>query len=131
MRGEAMEYESCEQYVLGELEEAQADNDRLRGENERLGAQCSILQERLDALSTPSRMQEYITEQGRRYVFDACSYADVTDARYPDGSTVPFRTWCEDSLRDYGRTDWLTADEFIEEFDPEFRAEYERKLGEA
>lgn len=39
-----MEIMNCEQYVLGELEEAQAAINKLEQENDRLQAQCELLE---------------------------------------------------------------------------------------
>lgn len=42
-----MEAKTCEQYVLGELEAAQASLERLAAENDRLQAQIELLESQL------------------------------------------------------------------------------------
>lgn len=127
-----MEYESCEQYVLGELEEAQARNELLKNDNDRLDAQCKLLEERLEALQNakPSRIEAYVTSYGRKELFGNLTWAVSTSVVGGDGKQMPFRVWCEECLRDYGRPGWMSAAEFIEFFEPEFRQEYERHVQE-
>ena len=122
-----MEYTNCEQYVLAELEAAQADNERLAQENERLKAQVEILEANLNA--EPSRLERWITESGRRALFDRCtSYApNVTDS---DGERVPFDVFCEDYIRDYSLPKWISKAEFARCFEPEFRKAYEDAIAE-
>lgn len=50
-----MEMTTCEQYVLAELEAAQAANERLAQENERLQAQVELLEANLNV--EPSRLE--------------------------------------------------------------------------
>ena len=127
-----MEYESCEQYVLGELEEAQARNELLKNDNDRLDAQCKLLEERLEALQNakPSRIEAYVTAYGRKKLFGNLTWAVSTSVVGGDGKQMPFRVWCEECLRDHGRPGWMSAAEFIEFFEPEFRQEYERHVQE-
>lgn len=127
-----MEYENCEQYVLGELEEAHARNELLKNDNDRLDAQCKLLEERLEALQNakPSRIEAYVTAYGRKELFGDLTWAKGTSVVGDDGNQMPFRVWCEECLRDYGRPGWMSAAEFIEFFEPEFRQEYERHVQE-
>ena len=127
-----MEYENCEQYVLGELEDAQARNELLKNDNDRLDAQVKLLEERLEALQNakPSRIEAYVTACGREQMFKDCTYATSTYVKGYDGQLMPFRVWCEECMRDYGRPKWLSVSEFIEFFEPEFRQEYERRVQE-
>ena len=127
-----MEYENCEQYVLGELEEAQARNEQLKNDNDRLDAQCKLLEERLEAIQNakPSRIEAYVMSLGRKEMFNDCTYAKSTDVKGSDGQQMPFRVWCEECMRYYGRPEWLSTSEFIEFFEPEFRQAYERRVQE-
>lgn len=127
-----MEYENCEQYVLGELEDAQARNELLKNDNDRLDAQVKLLEERLEAIQNakPSRIEAYVTACGRKQMFKDCTYATSTNVKGADGQLMPFRVWCEECMRDYGRPKWLSVSEFIEFFEPEFRQEYERRVQE-
>lgn len=127
MKGQDMEIRTCEQYVLAELEAAQDENARLAQENERLQAQCEILERQLGA--EPSRLEAYVTAYGRKKLFKDLTYSSES-VRDSSGETVPFRVWCEESMRDYGRPKWLSTAEFIEFFEPEFRKEYDEKLAE-
>ena len=127
-----MEYENCEQYVLCELEDAQARNELLKNDNDRLDARVKLLEERLEAIQNakPSRIDAYVTACGRKQMFKDCTYATITDVKGADGQQMPFRVWCEECVRDYGRPEWLSGSEFIEFFEPEFRQEYEDAIAE-
>lgn len=127
-----MEVTTCEQYVLAELEEARAENERLMNEKDRLQAQCQLLEESLEALqsSKPSRIEKYVMEQGRKAVFDDCTWAKSTPVEDVQGDTMPFRVWCEKAMRDYGRPKWLSTGEFIDFFETEFKDAYEHQVGE-
>lgn len=127
-----MEYENCEQYVLGELEEAQARNEMLKNDNDRLDAQCKLLEERLEAIQNakPSRIEAYVTDYGRKSLFDDLTWARATPVISTDGKKAEFRVWCEECMRDTGRPEWMSTAEFIEFFEPEFRKAYEKHIGE-
>lgn len=43
-----MDITTCEEYVLAELEEARRQNEVLLQENERLEAQCRLLEEQME-----------------------------------------------------------------------------------
>lgn len=121
-----MEFTTLEQYVLAELEQSQEENERLREENDKLSAQIQILEGLVNA--QPTKMQEYIVKKGRKAVYnDLTGYGtSVTE----DGERVPFEKWCEEHVRDYSFPRWLTQGEFIKEFEPEFRKEYEDAINE-
>lgn len=127
-----MEFTSCEQYVLAELEAAQARVESLTDENASLQARLLLAEERVDALQNakPSRIEAYIAEYGRKQLFDDLTYANATPAISADGKKTEFRVWCEECLRDYGRPEWMSAAEFIEFFEPEFRKAYEKHIEE-
>ena len=122
-----MDVTTCEQYVLAELEAAQAANERLAQENERLQAQVELMEANLNA--EPTRLERWVTEKGRKALLDYCtSYApDVTDS---DGERVPFEVFCEDYIRDYNLPKWLSKAEFARYFEPEFRMAYEDAIAE-
>lgn len=127
-----MELTTCEQYVLAELEAAQARVESLTDENASLQARLLLAEERVNALQNakPSRIEAYVTECGRKQLFKDCTYATSTDVKGSDGQLMPFRVWCEECMRDYGRPEWLSVSEFIEFFEPEFRQAYERRVQE-
>lgn len=122
-----MDVTTCEQYVLAELEAAQAANERLAQENERLEAKVELMEANLNA--EPTRLERWVTESGRRALFDRCtSYApNVTDS---NGERVPFDVFCEDYIRDYNLPKWLSKAEFARCFEPEFRKAYEDAIAE-
>ena len=127
-----MEITSCEQYVLAELEAAQARVESLTDENASLQARLLLAEERVDALQNakPSRIEAYVTAYGRKELFGNLTWAVSTSVVGGDGKQMPFRVWCEECLRDHGRPGWMSAAEFIEFFEPEFRQEYERRVQE-
>lgn len=122
-----MDVTTCEQYVLAELEAAQAANERLAQENERLQAQVELMEANLNA--EPTRLERWVTEKGRKALFGYCTrYApDVTDS---DGERVPFDVFCEDFICDYNLPKWLSKAELARYFEPEFRKAYEDAIAE-
>lgn len=122
-----MEMTTCEQYVLAELEAAQASNERLSRENERLQAQVELMEASLNA--EPTRLERWVTEKGRKLLFDQCTgYApEVTDG---DGERVSFDVFCEGFTRDYNLPKWLSKAEFARYFEPELRKVYEDAIAE-
>lgn len=122
-----MEMTTCEQYVLAELEAAQAANERLAQENERLQAQVELMEASLNA--GPTRLERWVTEKGRKALFDQCTgYSpEVTDG---NGERVPFDVFCEGYIRDYTLPKWLSKSEFSRFFEPEFRKVYDEAVAD-
>lgn len=122
-----MEYMNCEQYVLGELEAAQAENERLQNEVARLQVQCQLLEERMNA--QPSRIERWATKKGRESLFNNCTGC-VPNVTGSDGERVSLDVFCEGYIRDYSLPKWLSKAEFARYFEPEFRKAYEDAIAE-
>lgn len=113
-----MEIRTCEQYVLAEL-------DRLKTENELYELDKKRLYDAIEELRRPTGvLDSYVMEYGRARLFDDLTYSG-TDVRDEDGLPIPFRTWCEERVRELGRPGWLGVAEFVEYFEPEFREQYD------
>lgn len=100
---ENMHVRTCEQYVLTVLEETLEANNDLVLENRRLETRIKELESQLNA--KPSRLEEYVNSYGRQKLFEDLTYSgwDTINTVDSDGEQVPFRVWCEERMRNYGR----------------------------
>ncbi len=119
-----MEARTCEQYVLGELAEALAENERLKAElakaKERIGA--------IENAKVPA-LEQMVVEYGRRALFSDKTYARSTNVM--DGGEVkPYGTWCMEAMDTYRFPSSIDKTEFMAFFEPEFRKAYEERLEE-
>ena len=119
-----MEITTCEQYVLAELENALAENDRLRGEVERLSAQVSLLEEQRG----PTAIERAVMEKGRERIFDNCTMSLDSVKTDENGNPVPFKDWCIDKTYKSWLPDGIGAATFCEFFEPEFSKAYDEAL---
>lgn len=102
-----MEIKTCEQYVLDQLEQAQAERDWLRGELEQAHDEAEELRAKL--------------------------YRDGTDCRTSvssGGELIPFEDWCIEHVGYSSLRRGMTKNEFIAYFEPEFREEYDELVNE-
>lgn len=113
-----MEIDTCEQYVLDQLMQAQAERDWLRDALADREAQIGELKAKLK----PAPIDEAIVKAGRQAVYDDGTWfrTDVDD----EGKLVVFEDWCIEHTQDRNRCG-LSKREFIDYFEPEFRAEYD------
>lgn len=130
-----MEIKTCEQYVLAELEAKRREAESLEKKLADTIAERDAMKAKADALERklgeePNTMEAAVIKTGRQNLFHDCTYATVTDIKNRDGEVIPFRVWCEEAMRDYGRPKGVSVSEFIEFFEPEFRKEYEEKMPE-
>lgn len=130
-----MEIKTCEQYVLAELEAKRREAESLEKKLEDAIAERDAMKAKADALERklgekPNTMEAAVIKTGRQNLFHDCTYATVTDVKNSHGEVIPFRVWCEEAMRDYGRPKGVSVSEFIEFFEPEFRKEYEEKIPE-
>lgn len=119
-----MEINNCEQYVLAELESAMAENDRLRGEVERLSVHVSLLEEQRG----PSAIEKAVMEKGRERLFDNCTMSLSNVETDENGNPVPFKDWCLDKLHTSWLPDGIGKATFCDFFEPEFREAYDEAL---
>lgn len=130
-----MEIKTCEQYVLAELEAKMRDVESLKKKLEDAIAERDAMKAKADDLERklgeePGTLEAAVIKTGRKSLFDSCTWATITQAKGTTGETIPFRVWCEDCMKDYGRPKGVSVAEFVEYFEPEFREEYEKKMPE-
>lgn len=124
-----MEIMNCEQYVLGELEKAKDTIDKLEQENDRLQAQCELLESQLNA-TRPH--EDEVRRLGRKMIAQKGAYT-TTSVQEDDGEVKPFEKWCFDAVTRYTIPDGWKRREFIDYFEPELRGFYDervKRLGE-
>lgn len=117
-----MDILTCEQYVLAELEDAQGRIAELLKENDRLSAQCELLQSTVNA--PKDEIQALVEEEGRKSLFEKWfrTYRD-TEHMSPDA-------WAEEAVS-YEMPKGMRA-KALRFFEPELRAQYaENKAKEA
>ena len=125
-----MEITNCEQYVLAELNKAQLEIELLNRENEQLRQGRKALEAELDAIknSDESKLDAMVFKAGRRKLFnEGCStYTDVADGDEVRG----FEEWRSEATGKYSIPDGWKRQQFMDYFEPEYRALYEKKLAE-
>lgn len=125
-----MEIKTCEQYVLAQLYEQQDENDRVMAENDRLRKEVADLGETIKAMEAAhgTAVQEAIRKAGRKKLYDKCAgYGQSVE----DGDGVmPFDDWCVDNVSRYSLPNGVTSLDFIHEFEPELREDYDRRVAE-
>lgn len=125
-----MEIKTCEQYVLDQLEQAQAERDWLRGELEQAHDEAEELRGKLMERGErdASKVEQAIRKEGRSKL-----YRDGTDYRTSvssGGSLIPFEDWCIEHVGYSNLRRRMTKNEFIAYFEPEFREEYDELVSE-
>ena len=121
-----MEIMNCEQYVLGELEEAQAAINKLEQENDRLQAQCELLESQFNATDPH---EDEVRRVGRKMIAQKGAYT-MTSVQEDDGEVKPFEKWCFDAVTRYTIPDGWKRREFIDYFEPELRGFYDERVKE-
>lgn len=120
-----MEFNTCEEYVLAELENAQEAVLTLNDEVERLETENQLLRERLD---NPDPVHQVIYNEGRARLFHSCT--SLFKALKDGDAFVPFKDWCLECLLDYSLPKGISKTQFVEEFEPEFLEAYNERLAE-
>lgn len=120
-----MEIMNCEQYVLGELEEAHATIAKLMQENDRLQAQIEILEGQLDAKDPRG---DEVRGLGRKMIAQKGTY--TTTPAEQDGEVKSFEEWLVDAVTKYTVPDGWKRREFIDYFEPELRGFYDERVKE-
>lgn len=120
-----MEFNTCEEYVLAELESAQEAVLTLNEELERLETENQLLKERLDK---PDPVHQVIYNEGRAHLFHYCT--SLSKALKDGDAFVPFKDWCLECLLDYSLPKGISKTQFVEEFEPEFLEAYNERLAE-
>lgn len=118
-----MEIMNCEQYVLGELEEAQAAINKLEQENDRLQAQIEILEGQLNAKDP---REDEVRRWGRMEIVKKVAY--TTTSAEQDGEAKSFEEWLVDAVTKYTIPEGWKRREFIGYFEPELREFYNKRV---
>lgn len=116
---------NCEQYVLGELEKAQVTIDKLARENDRLQAQCELLESQLNATDPH---EDEVRSLGRKEIVKKAAY--TTTPAEGDGEAKSFEEWCLDAVGKYNLPKGWRRREFIDYFEPELRGFYDERVKE-
>ena len=121
-----MEFNTCEEYVLAELESAQDAALTLSEEVERLETENQLLRERLEA--KPDQVRQVIYSEGRARIFNSCTslFQSVKDG----DAYVPFKDWCLECVLGYSLPKGISKTQFVEEFEAEFLEAYNERLAE-
>lgn len=121
-----MEFNTCEEYVLAELESVQDAALTLSEEVERLETENQLLRERLEAQPDPVRKTIY--DAGRARIFDSCTniYTSVKE----EETFIPFKDWCLECVLGFNLPKGISKTQFVEEFEPEFLGAYNERLAE-
>lgn len=113
-----MEIKTCEQYVLDQLEQAQAECCWLRGELADSRAKVEALKAKLE--KTP--IEAAIEEAGRKEIYRrGTGYKTSVDN---GGELMGYEDWCIEHAEYACKPCGMGKAEFIAYFEPEFRAEY-------
>ena len=119
-----MEIMNCEQYVLGELEKAKSAINKLEQENDRLQAQCELLESQLNATDPH---EDEVRRLGRKIIAQEGAYT-TTSVQEDDGEVKPFEKWCFDAVPRYTIPDGWKRRELIDYFEPELRGFYDERV---
>lgn len=121
-----MEFNTCEEYVLAELESAQDAALTLSEEVERLETENQLLRERLEA--GPDPIEKVVADAGRKRLFEYCTglYTYVKDG----DDIIPFKDWCLEAVKSYCIPKGLSKLQFVDAFEPEFLEAYNERLAE-
>ena len=120
-----MEIKTCEQYVLDQLEQTQAERDWLRGKLEQAQDEAEELRGKLMERGErdASKVEQVIRKEGRAKIYrDGSGYRTSVSS---GGSLIPFEDWCMEHVGYLSQRCGMTKAELIAYFEPEFRAEYE------
>lgn len=115
---------TCEGYVIAQLEGAVAECDSLRAKVDELEARNRLLEEQLDAPAP--KLDALVIEAGRKKLFQE-SLGSFSETAREDGEPVPFRDWALERMSVYGLPRSVGKDTFLDYFEPEYRALYERE----
>lgn len=131
-----MEINSCEQYVLAELDYEQRRNERLVAENNRLAKQLDAMTKRaksyketIDRPKTP--IEALADEVMRQEMLTRFSYAEVTGVQdLYTGKTLDFDEWCHQAMRLKQLPDGISEETLIRFMRDDLKAIYDKEVAE-
>lgn len=125
---------TCEQYVLAELDYEQRRNERLVAENNKLAKQLDAMTKRANGYrriinrdKTP--IEALADRVMREEMLTRFSYAEITDVKSAfSGKLLGFDEWCHDAMRYVALADGVGEEEFIRFMRRDLKKIYDEKV---
>lgn len=125
---------TCEQYVLAELDCEKRRNERLVAENNKLSKQLDAMTKRANGYrriinrdKTP--IEALADRVMREEMLIRFTYAEVTDVKSAfSGRLLDFDEWCHDAMRYVALTDDVGEEEFIRFMRRDLKKIYDEKV---
>lgn len=131
-----MEINTCEQYVLAELERERRRNERLVAENDKLSRQLDAMTKRANGyrqiINRPKTPIEALADKVmREEMLVRFSYAHVTDVKdLRSGKLLGFDKWCHEAARPILLPDDISEEELIRFMRRDLKKVYDEKVAE-
>lgn len=131
-----MEVNTCEQYVLAELERERCRNERLVAENDKLSKQLDAMTKRANGyrqiIDRPKAPIEALADEVmREEMLVRFSYDHVTDVKdLRSGKLLGFDKWCHEVARLILLPDDISEEELIRFMRRDLRKVYDEKVAE-
>lgn len=131
-----MEVNTCEQYVLAELERERRRNEHLVAENSKLARQLDAMTKRANGyrqiINRPKTPIEALADEVmREEMLVRFSYAHVTDVKdLRSGKPLGFDKWCHEAARLILLPDDISEEELIRFMRRDLRKVYDEKVAE-
>lgn len=131
-----MEINSCEQYVLAELDYEQRRNERLVAENNKLAKQLDAMTKRAksykETIDRPKTPIEALADTVmREEMLTRFSYAEVTGVEdLCTGKTLDFNEWCHNAMRLKQLPDGISEETLIGFMRDDLKAIYDKEVAE-
>lgn len=131
-----MKVNTCEQYVLAELERERRRNERLVAENDKLSKQLDAMTKRANGyrriINRPKTPIEALADEVmREEMLTRFSYANVTDVKdLRSGNLLGFDKWCHEAARLILLPDDISEEELIRFLFRDLKKVYDEKVAE-
>lgn len=118
-----MEIDTCEKYIIAELEDKIRECDRLSSENYEL-------KQTIDRITKEQgKLERYVYEKGRERVF--LEFTGYAPSAFDDGgNALPIEVFAQKIVLSGLLPSWLSKDEFIRYFSIEIQGLYEKSIAE-
>lgn len=129
-----MEINSCEQYVLAELDYEQRRNERLAAENDELAKRLDAMTKAANGyrriINRPKTPIEALADEVmREEMLVRFSYAHVTDVKdLRSGKLLGFDRWCHEAARLIPLPDDISEEELIRFMRRDLKKIYDEKV---
>ena len=131
-----MEINTCEQYVLAELDYEQRRNERLVAENNKLAKQLDAMTKRAksykETIDRPMTPIEALADRVmREEMLTRFTYAEITDVKSAfSGRLLGFDEWCHDAMRYVALADDIGEEELTRFMRRDLKKIYDEKVAE-